>query len=194
MKYEPRQVPFFKPARASSCYGTLTARGSSVDRGLEPVQVPTPAAQAQVGEEVAVAVRFSWQQLRPVTLDADGKVAIPRPLPQAPGLYRMHFTAATPNRLDRFYFGETDNLRRRRGSYRNPGPRQQTSLRVNEALRTHLAAGGQVSLAVALTAELSEHGGDSEPLDLTRKAGRLLAESAALVLAQRAGLQLENLG
>lgn len=49
-------------------------------------------------------------------------------------------------------------------------------------------------LGVALTAELTGHGRDSEPLDLTRKACRLLAESAALVLVQRTGMRLENLG
>lgn len=158
-------------------------------------QISAPAEPAQVAEEVAVSVRFSWQQLGALTLERNGKVAFPRPLPQAPGLYRMHFTATGPDRLDRFYIGETDNLRRRLASnYRNPGPRQQTSLRVNEALRAHLAAGGVVTLGVALTAELGERDRDPEPLDLTRKAGRLLAESAALVLAQRAGLRLENLG
>ncbi|KAA1426895.1 hypothetical protein [Nocardioides antri] len=109
----------------------------------EPVKATVPAEPVAVAEEVAVSVRFSWQHLGPVTLDGDGKVTFPRPLPQAPGLYRMHFTGS--GQLDRFYIGEADNLRRRLASnYRNPSPRQRTSLRVNEALRTHLAGGGGV--------------------------------------------------
>ncbi len=183
------------PLNTPPSVGSVTAESAD-----DPVSVEArvSAERAQVAEEVAVSVRFSWQHLGPVTLDADGKVAFPRPLPQAPGLYRMHFISdqsGQPGPPVRFYFGETDNLRRRLGSnYRNPGPSQQTSLRVNEALRTHLAVGGQVTLAVALSVELSERDSGPEPLDLTRKAGRLLAESAALVLAQRAGVQLENLG
>ena len=186
-----------RPTAESATSGAPAAvTASAAPAGVpQPVQVTVPVEPVQVAEEVAVSVRFSWQQLGPMALDADGKVVFPRSLPQAPGLYRMHFTATGAGQLDRFYIGETDNLRRRLASnYRNPGPRQRTSLRVNEALCTHLAAGGRVVLAVALTADLGEPDRDGEPLDLTRKAGRLLAESAALVLAQRAGLQLENLG
>ena len=83
------------------------------------------------------------------------------------------------------YIGETDNLRRRLASnYRSPGPTQQTSLRVNELLCEHLTAGGRVRLAVATAATVPVNGGVEHALDLRRKAGRLLAESAALVLAQ----------
>ncbi len=50
----------------------------------------------------------------------------------------------------RDYIGETDNLRRRLSSnYRNPGPSQQTSLRINRLLREHLGRGGAVKLWVA---------------------------------------------
>ena len=160
----------------------------------EAVDQVTIAASTAAPGAVDVSVRFSWRQLGRVTLDAAGKVAFPRPLPSTPGLYRMHFVAVDGDHADRFYIGETDNLRRRLGSnYRNPGPRQQTSLRINAALLEHLAADGQVEVAICIDAELT-HDGDSEPLDLTRKAGQLLAESAALVLAQRAGEQLENRG
>lgn len=147
---------------------------------------------APVDVNVAVSVRFAWQSLGAVTLDDAGKVTFPRPLPAVPGLYRLRFTGGD---VERFYIGETDNVRRRLGTnYRSPGPRQRTSLRVNEALATHLAAGGDVSVDAALTAEWSNGDDDLESLDLTRKASRLLAENAALVLAQRAGLRQENLG
>lgn len=93
------------------------------------------------------------------------------------------------------YIGETDNLRRRLSSnYRSPGPSQQTSLRVNAHLRAHLEAGGQVDLAVATAAAVHLHDGEQR-LDLHRKAGRLLAEGAALILAQvTADAEILNLG
>lgn len=180
-------------APASSRHDRPSAVSSLVEalpEAVDQVAVTTPTR----ADEVDVSVRFSWQQIGSVTLDATGKVAFPRPLPPVPGLYRMHLVAVDDDHADRFYIGETDNFRRRLGSnYRNPGPRQQTSLRINAALLEHLAAGGQVEVAICLGAELT-HAGRTEPLDLTRKAGRLLAESAALVLAQRDGAQLENFG
>ena len=161
----------------------------------DPARTTAPHVPPILADEVAVSVRFSWRHLGELHLDAAGKVAFPPALPQAPGLYCMHFTATGPERPERLYIGETDNLRRRLASnYRNPGPRQQTSLRINKALRTHLADGGAATLAITLSAQLAEPDREPEPLDLTRKAGRLLAESAALVLAQRASLSLENLG
>lgn len=125
---------------------------------------------------MAARTLTDWQRLGAVVVDAGGKVTFPRPLPASPGLYRMHFGG---REVDRFYIGETDNLRRRLGTnYRSPGPRQQTSLRVNEAIRAHLATGGRVELDVALDAEVSDGDAGAQPLDLSRKAGRLLAESA----------------
>jgi hypothetical protein len=116
-------------------------------------------------------------------------------LEDVPGLYRMTLTSGVAGARPQVYIGETDNLRRRLSSnYRNPGPSQQTSLRVNALLRAHLTAGGQVDLAVAVAATLWRDG-DEQALDLHRKAGRLLAESAALVLAQvTADADVLNLG
>lgn len=143
-------------------------------------------------ETVSVAVSFAWERLGGVVLDPSGKVRFPAALPTTPGLYRMFFTGA---HQDRWYIGETDNLRRRLASnYRNPGPRQQTSRRVNAALLRHLGDGGEVLVDIATEAAVEGAGGGAAPLDLTRKASRLLAESAALVIAQRAGHSLENLG
>lgn len=179
------------PPSTSSEHPSVSPRPADPPEAADQLSVAAPA-NAPVA--VDVSVRFTWQQLGSATLDVGGKVAFPRPLPPAPGLYRMHLVALDADHDDRFYIGETDNLRRRLGNnYRNPGPRQRTSLRINQSLREHLAANGRVEVALCLGADLT-HGGRTEPLDLTRKAGRLLAESAALVLAQRDGAQLENLG
>jgi hypothetical protein len=83
----------------------------------------------------------------------------------------------------RLYIGETDNLHRRlAGNYRNPGPTQQTSLRINATLTQRLAGGGGVALAAATHASVWL-GGAERPLDLSSEAGRLLAESAAIIPA-----------
>jgi hypothetical protein len=112
-----------------------------------------------------------------------------------PGLYRLTLTGGVAGARPQVYIGETDNLRRRLSSnYRSPGPTQQTSLRVNALLRSHLAAGGQVDVAVVTVAVVHLRG-DDQALDLRRKAGRLLAENAALVLAQAtADADIMNLG
>jgi len=55
-------------------------------------------------------------------------------------------------------------------------------------------AGGLVRLTVALQAE-ADVGTGARPMDLARKAARLLAENAALIDAQLAGaVHIENLG
>ena len=128
-------------------------------------------------------ILLQWLEGGPVTLDAAGKPTF-GPLDDVPGLYRLTLDGGLTGKRPRIYIGETDSLRRRlSGNYRNPGSGQQTSLRINALLREHLAAGGTVTLAVATTAAL-RLSGTGRHLDLTRKAGRLLAENAALVLAQ----------
>lgn len=85
--------------------------------------------------------------------------------------------------VQRLYFGETTNLHRRlAGNYRRPGPTQRTSLRINALLSGHLAQGGSVEVATAVNAAVYL-AGIPEPLDLARKAARLLGENAALVAA-----------
>lgn len=81
------------------------------------------------------------------------------------------------------YICETDNLHRRlSGSYRNSGPSQQTTIRVNEILRRHLTAGGTVEVAVTTSATVWRSGTEQR-LDLNRNAGRRLAKNAAIVEA-----------
>ncbi|GGD08676.1 DUF7662 domain-containing protein [Nocardioides daphniae] len=153
---------------------------------------PSPPL-APVGAPVDVRVTFRWSRLGAVTLDPSDKLLFPRPVPAMPGIYSLTLTGIRER--PQVYIGESDNLRRRLTSnYRNPGPRQRTSLRINALVRAHLAAGGQVEVAISTAAEVSTPTPPA-PLDLSRKAGRLLVESAAVVLAQIDGTaDLENLG
>jgi hypothetical protein len=152
------------------------------------------AARAAVGEPIDVAVAFQWTDAGHVLVDAGGKPAFGR-LDPTPGLYRLTLIDGPAVARPQAYIGETDNLRRRLATnYRTPGASQKTSLRVNALLRAHLAGGGSVALAVATEATVRLRGSE-QPLDLSRKAGRLLAESAALVLAHAEDeAEIMNLG
>jgi hypothetical protein len=142
---------------------------------------PTPARRT-VHEPVDVRVQLQWMDAGTVTLDSGGKPKFAG-LDDTPGLYRMTLSGGITGSRAQIYIGESDNLKRRlAGNYRNPGPRQQTSLRINTLLREHLAAGGDVAVAIATSALLWING-EQSALDLSRKAGRLLVENAALVLA-----------
>jgi hypothetical protein len=144
-------------------------------------------------ELVDVRVGFGWQPVGAVVLDAGGKLRFPS-LPDAAGLYRLSLNG-TDDVPGLVYIGETESLRRRLAvTYRNPGPSQLTNQRVNAILRDHIARGGAVNLAVA-TAAVVHLRGQPQPLDLTRKASRLLAENAALVHAYvNGGADIVNLG
>lgn len=72
------------------------------------------------------------------------------------------------------------------GNYRNPGGGQMTSLRINALLVAHLADGGDVQVA-SVTDAAVDLAGRRAALDLSHKAGRLLAENAALIAATAAG-------
>lgn len=86
------------------------------------------------------------------------------------------------------YIGESDNLARRMGNYRNPGPTQPTNERLQARMLETLAGGGKASVSVALAATV-----DGATLDLTVRHARLLAENAALIRAGQQGHRAENL-
>lgn len=163
---------------------------------VSAVRVDHLAAETwPVAETVSICVEFEWRAAGRVQLDAGGKPSFPD-LPAVPGVYRLTLLTRDPAGRPRTYIGESDNLRRRlSGNYRNPGSSQQTSLRVNALLRQHLAAGGPVTVDVAVQVSAAVGTGEREPIDLGRKANRLLAENAALAVLRAAGASdVENLG
>ncbi|MCF8527295.1 MAG: hypothetical protein K9G24_05825 [Candidatus Nanopelagicales bacterium] len=161
---------------------------------------PAPASRPSLDvdalpemDPVTVSVAFTWLDAGSVVLDKTGKLRFPG-LPPVPGLYRMALHSGNESIRTRWYIGESDNLRRRSGNYRNPGGRQHTSIRINSILTRHLQEGGTVSLAIAVAASV-DMGSGAGALDLTRKAARLLAENAALGVARDAAMvDIENLG
>lgn len=185
------RVRFMRGVRGGTWHDNRVTNADTASRSARAAS--DVADYAPVDAPVDVHVVLQWTDAGQVALDTTGKPVFSS-LADTPGLYRLTFVEGL---LDRptVYIGETDNLRRRlSGNYRNPGPRQQTSLRINALLREHLGAGGRTHLAIATGCEL-HLGGETMDLDLTRKAGRLLAENAALV-AERCGANsdIANLG
>lgn len=84
------------------------------------------------------------------------------------------------------YIGETENLRRRAYHYRNPGPHQKTSLRINSLLREELTGRTRVTLATVANPRI-EIDGKVIKAEFSRKPHRLLFENAALVGAAGRG-------
>lgn len=137
---------------------------------------------------VRICIDFNFEVVGDVSIGAEAKLRFP-PLPTAPGVYRFRLIGL-PDSVST-YIGETDNLRRRSYHYRNPGPTQQTNIRMQLRIRNHLDRGGRVEFATATRATLMV-GEESVPLDLSQKSHRLLLENAGLVSNPK-GEAIENL-
>jgi hypothetical protein len=188
----------FEVGEVGGSYALKKAAASSDPAASQPKRAPAARASLDVDalpemDPVTVSVAFTWLDAGAIVLDKTGKLRFPG-LPPVPGLYRMALHSGDETIRTRWYIGESDNLRRRSGNYRNPGGRQHTSIRINSVLTKHLQEGGTVSLSISVAASV-DIGSGAGPLDLTRKAARLLAENAALGVARdAAAVDIENLG
>lgn len=136
-----------------------------------------------------VCVAFAWAEpARAVVRDGAGKLTFPL-VPDRPGIYRLAFDGADSSVA---YVGEANNLQRRMGNYRHPGPTQRTSQRVHRLIDECIAQGGQVHLTIMRDAAL-EIDARLVPLDLSKKACRLLVENAILVALHDTGMPVHNL-
>lgn len=130
-----------------------------------------------------ITVSFEFTKIGKVSLEA-GKLRFPK-APEEPGIYQFEIR-------DRIYVGETDRLRRRSQHYRTPGPSQHTNIRLNASINAALNEGLEVAVSTIEVAKIQVEGVESE-LDLSKKSGRLLVESAVLSSAQLSGQLVENL-
>ena len=136
--------------------------------------------------EADVYVHIEWRPAGPVTLDAAAKLRFPT-LPALPGLYEIEIGGDSPS----VYIGESDDLRRRMGHYRNPGPTQQTNIRLSNLIKSHVLA-APVSMSIATTVTVTWASEHTETLDLQGKTARLVGESVWLLHRQRHGTKIEN--
>ena len=122
-----------------------------------------------------VSVELEWGPVREVLMDR-GRLVFPH-LPETAGLHRLRLVGPTSAST---YIGETANLKRRAAGYRGGYAGQVTNARMNRRMREHLGAGGRIEMSIATAAVLAVDGETDRPLDLARKASRLLVEAAAL--------------
>lgn len=126
--------------------------------------------------ELQCRLGMVWQALGSVILGDDGKLVFPK-VAKAPAIYRLLVRAAHGESL---YIGESDNLARRFGNYRNPGPTQQTSRRINALLLVALKEGAEVAVAAVMEGAWIDWGKGKENADLSSKVVRCLFENMAI--------------
>lgn len=119
---------------------------------------------------------MAWKPLGRVTAGEDGRLVFPK-AERSPALYRLSISIGGD---DAIYIGETENLSRRFGNYRNPGPSQQTSKRINAKLKDALEAGAEIAVSVVLGGAWIDWGKGPQEADLSSKVIRCLLENAAI--------------
>jgi hypothetical protein len=139
-------------------------------------------------EELMCALRLSWIPKGRLMLDAQGKVQFPN-VPASGGLYRLK--TRYPDGRFALYIGESENLRRRFSNYRNPGPTQQTSLRINAWLKELLSSGGEISVAIVEDARMTTKRGETNA-DFSVKSIRRLFEQLAISLEHASEIESLN--
>jgi hypothetical protein len=138
---------------------------------------------------VDLTLKMDWTPTGRVILSEDGKLQFPI-APATAGLYRLRVRKSDRESL---YIGETEDLVRRFGNYRNPGPTQQTSVRINARLRADLEAGAEVGLSIVTErAWIGRPDGTQSVADLSLKAVRCLFENAAIVASNASEIESLN--
>ena len=176
-------------------FGTETVMFLRQRKPLRNVKPPSPAIGANnepyawdVACLVECRIRMEWKPLGKVTLDQKGHLLFPK-ADRAPAIYRFRIKH---KKNEAVYIGETNNLNRRFGNYRNPGPSQKTSLRINAALIEALGKGSEISLSVVTEGAMIERDNDFEAKDLTSKVVRCLFENAAILNNGGADIDMLN--
>jgi hypothetical protein len=119
-------------------------------------------------------LRLEWQSAGLALEDTDGKIKFPK-LPAKPGLYQFKIFRRDGGQA--IYVGESDNLQRRFAHYRNPGPTQQTNLRLNALFRELLSQQARIEVQIVTDRVWLTWSGPEMPGDLRRKSVRRLFEN-----------------
>jgi hypothetical protein len=119
--------------------------GSAVTQSVERDVAPYPWDEAQALE---CRIGFRWQPFGTVTLGEHGGLVFPNAA-AIPAIYRFRIRH---NYTDARYIGETENLSRRFGHYRNPGLTQQTNIRINARFLEVLVAGAEIGVSTVSAA------------------------------------------
>lgn len=161
--------------RVRNNIGAINHETKKASRSQKKDLFAPPDAGQETKEETTLDLRWKWLRLGSVSLDTDGRLKFP-PSPIAPGVYRLVIEESGTSQC---YVGESENLMRRFGHYRRPGPTQHTSIRINRELQTAAQRGAAITLQIVSNAYV-----DIKPpdrlVDLNRKVERRLLENAVL--------------
>jgi len=123
--------------------------------------------------DMQAEIGMQWRPLGRVVFDDVGRLEFPK-APSAPALYRFRIRHGG---REAAYLGESENLSRRFGNYRNPGPTQQTSLRINQTLRDALKNGAEIAVAAVTSGAWIKRYGTRTDADFASKATRTAGSS-----------------
>jgi hypothetical protein len=153
---------------------------------------PQPQANAahawETANTVELRVGFAWAPIGRVMLGADGKLVFPA-ADAVPAIYRFRIRQGD---AERRYIGQTENLARRLGHYKNPGPTQHTNIRMNAEFVQALAAGLEISVAAVIGGAWIEGGAGKVAADMSSTATRCLLENAAILADRATGIESLN--
>jgi len=169
------------PLRRTPRYPQRASVAEGVEHAFSP---PHSWDEAQVFE---CRIGFQWQPLGTVCVEANGRLIFPN-APAVPGIYRFRIRH---NGTEARYIGETENLSRRFGHYRNPGPTQQTNLRINARFLEVLGAGAEIGVSTVSSA-WTDRGNGHEAADLSSRAVRRMIENAAIWAGSGADIETLN--
>ena len=158
----------------------VAVRATAIDAAPWPWDLP---------RDTKCSLQLKWLPIGRVTLDAKGKLTFPKIAP-SPGLYRVR----TPKLGGRMavYVGESENLQRRFGNYRQASEGQATSHRINGWLKDLLANGKEISISAITDTAWMINEGDRVGADLSKKAVRRLFEQFAIVVEHAEDIESLN--
>ena len=157
------------------------------DLPLQSSPIERPQGIQAHGPVSRYAFGYEWRSVGSVVLDGEGRLGFPKQLP-VPAVYRFQFTSG---HREKWYIGETDNLTRRFAHYRNPGPTQETNIRINALLVESLRTGSDIAVSV-ITAAWLNPGKGREVADLASKVVRRAIENIALIDCAKADVESLN--
>ncbi|MFA4994063.1 MAG: GIY-YIG nuclease family protein [Bdellovibrionales bacterium] len=138
--------------------------------------------------KVANRLEMEWRPLGKILRDQHGKLLFPK-TERCPAIYRFRIRYTDSEAI---YIGETDNLKRRFGNYRNPGPSQKTSLRINAILNRATEKKAEIAVSVVVENALITRENKTEIADLSSKFVRCIFENAAILESETTNVEILN--
>jgi hypothetical protein len=132
-------------------------------------------------EPLIGTLKIHWVEIGAVVLETTDKIRFPT-TPAKAGLYQFRISRA--NGTFGRYVGESANLKKRFGTYRNPGPTQLTNQRLNKHFCEFLKRGEMIDVAVTTDGAWILRNNREELADLNEKNVRRLFENFVLVIGK----------